>query len=436
MIRVIISTVLWVLLFVATRSAPALEPAEIHERWGGAVVTVVGPRALGSGFVIPPSGYVVTSLHVVRGEDRLEVILRSGERRVVTSVPLRDEERDLAVLSIDPTGLARVVLGDSSKVSPGDRVVAIGTPGGLTHTVTEGIISQVRSVGGIAILQTQTPISQGSSGGPLFNKDGEVIGIIFGTWRGGQNVNFAVAVNELRALIGEPVRGAPGIPPFALPQPQPSPRLEPSPQHGYSVHLHSGDVLSAEEVQESGDAIVIIRRGVSFSVPRSNVARIIRHEDNTVREVSRIPLPHASGGTPLPEAGGSPVHIRLFSGSEIVADRVWVQGDRVVYERAGYKGSVRAVDVLALIDWELGALIGACRQRFREAEAYITATQQAAQQLRQESYTPRERGAISEAEAQIIRLEAAQARRVCDQALVKWAQNMRMLEQAQGRSGR
>lgn len=219
--RVIVSTVLFVLICVVTQSASALEPAEIYERWRDAVVTVVGPEGLGSGFVIPPTGNVVTSLHVVKGQDRLQVILRGGERRVISSVRVRDEERDLAIMSIDPTGLPQVVLGDSATVRPGDRVVAIGTPEGLGHTVTEGIISQIRTIGGITILQTQTPISQGSSGGPLFNKDGEVIGINFASWRSGQNLNFAVAVNELRALIGEPSSGAPRIPPFAPSQPQP-----------------------------------------------------------------------------------------------------------------------------------------------------------------------------------------------------------------------
>ncbi len=432
---VIVSTVLLVLICVVTQSASALEPAEIYERWGGAVVTVIGPRGFGSGFVIPPSGYVATSLHVVEGQDRLQVILGSGERRVVTSVRLRDDERDLAVLSIDSTGLPRVVLGDSSTVRPGDRVVAIGTPEGFKHTVTEGIISQVRRIDGITVLQTQTPISQGSSGGPLFNRDGEVVGINFAVWRRGQNLNFAVAVNELRALIGEP-RGVPRIPPIALPQPQVLPPSEPEPQRGYSVHLYNGDVLSAEEVQEAGDSIVIKRPGVSFSVPRSSVVRIIRREDNTVREVSRIPPPTGSSAVPAPKPSEAPLLIRLFSGSEIVADKIWVQGDRVVYERDGFKGSVRAVDVLALIDRDLELKLTACRWRFQEAEVRIGATQEAAKELRRESYTPRERAAISEAEQRIIRMEAAQARQVCDQALAKWGQNMRLLEEAQKRSKR
>ena len=432
--RVIISTVLWVLICVVEKPASGLEPAEIYERWGDAVVTVVGPRAFGSGFVISPTGYVVTSLHVVKGQDRLQIILRGGERRAVTSVRVRDEERDLAILSIDPTGLPQVMLGDSATVRPGDRVVAIGTPEGLRHTVTEGIISQIRTIGGITILQTQAPISQGSSGGPLFNKDGEVIGINFASWRSGQNLNFAVAVNELRAVIGEPVRGAPRIPPMALPQPQPPPASEPEPQRGYSVHLQNGDVLSAEEVQEIGDSIIIKRPGVSFSVPRSSVIRIIRLEDNTVREVSRIPPPTASRAVPPPKPNESPLLIRLFSGSEIVADKIWVQGDRVLYERAGFRGSVRAVDVLALIDRDLELKLAACRWRFHEAEARIGATQEAAKELRRESYTPQERSAISEAEQRIIRLEAAQAKQVCDQALAKWGQNMRRLEEAQKRT--
>jgi S1-C subfamily serine protease len=427
-------TILWALVCVVPQLASALEPAEIYERWGNAVVTVIGPRGFGSGFVIPPAGYVVTSLHVVKGQDRLQVLLPSGERRAVTSIRAQDEKRDLAILGIDPTGLPRVILGDSSAVRPGDRVVAIGTPEGLRHTITEGIISQIRGIDGITILQTQTPISQGSSGGPLFNKNGEVIGINFASKRSGQNLNFAVAINELRALIGEPVKGMPQISPLALPQPQSSPPPEPSPEHAYSVHLHNGQVIQADDVQESGDVIGIIRPGVSFSVPRASVARIVRHEDKTVREISRAPAPPAAEATSPPKAGEPLLLIRMFNGSEIVAEKIWAQGDRVIYERAGFRGSVRAVDVLALIDRDLEVKLAVCSVKFREVEAKIREMQQTARDLRQEGFTLEERQAIAGAQDRIIHLEAGQAKRLCDQALAKWSQNMRMLQEAQRRS--
>jgi hypothetical protein len=195
-------------------------------------------------------------------------------------------------------------------------------------------------------------------------------------------------------------------------------------------------VLWAEDITEVSDAIVIRRPGVSFSVDRSKVVRIIRHEDKTVREVSRVLPPSGSATAPAPKPSEPALIIRLLNGSEIVADKIWVQGDRVVYERRGFKGSVRAVDVYALIDEDLQIRLAACRQRFHEAEVNIEATQQAGKELRREGYTARERAAIADAENWLIRQEVAKARQVCDQALAKWGQNMRMLEDAQKRSER
>jgi len=223
----LIPAVFAALLIVSpARPLLAIEPSEIYDRFGPAVVTIVGTEGVGSGFAIPPTGDVVTNYHVIQGQRALRIILRSGEERNVVAVLAQDPERDLAVLRVVPPMSATVVLGDSANAKPGTRVTAIASPRGLPQSVTDGIVSQIRSLTGITVLQTTAPISPGSSGGPLFNDRGEVIGVISFFLAKGQNLNFAVGINEVGRLLGgalaskrreplspTPNREAPEIPP-------------------------------------------------------------------------------------------------------------------------------------------------------------------------------------------------------------------------------
>jgi hypothetical protein len=110
--------------------------------------------------------------------------------------------RDLVVLEIESKGLKPLVLGNSDRVRPGETVVAIGNPLGLEHTVSNGLVSAVREVAPeLTMLQISAPIAPGSSGGPLFNDRGEVIGVATGILVGGQNLNFGVPVNYLKPLL-------------------------------------------------------------------------------------------------------------------------------------------------------------------------------------------------------------------------------------------
>ncbi len=138
--------------------------------------------AVGSGFILDKSGYVMTNAHVIENAARITVKLDSGEEYEAKLVG-KDDETDLAVLKID-TGkdLPFVRMGDSDKARVGDWVLAIGSPFGLTKTVTAGIISQTRRETPYAtpfqrFIQTDAAINRGNSGGPLVNMDGEVIGI-------------------------------------------------------------------------------------------------------------------------------------------------------------------------------------------------------------------------------------------------------------------
>lgn len=290
------------LLLVAGQSAAALEPAEIYRRFGPAVVTVVGPEGIGSGFAIQPHGNVVTNHHVVKGQSALVVIFPSGEKRSVARIVAQDAARDLAVLQVIGAPSVRVVLGDSSNVQVGERVVTIGSPQGLSQTVTDGIISQIRSLRGVTLLQTTAPISPGSSGGPLFNQRGEVVGITTFRLRESQNLNFAVGVDELRKLLGEPARARPGILPPDIPRRE---RAAPEfqPPSGFSIHFWNGYVVSVKWYRDTGSAIEYEQGGGSITIPRSLVARIVHNEDGKVVEVSQI-SPREAPGTSHQAARG------------------------------------------------------------------------------------------------------------------------------------
>ena len=167
------------------------------------------PLGVGTGFVVGADGRIATNLHVVAGA--VEVNVRLADERIfpVIRVLAVDEKRDLAIVGINAQDLSTVKLGDSDQVSAGDRVVAIGNPlGVLDYTVSDGLISSVRQASEeLTLLQISAPISQGSSGGPLFNLYGEVIGVAVGVSTEGQNLNFGVPANYLRPLIESKGKG-------------------------------------------------------------------------------------------------------------------------------------------------------------------------------------------------------------------------------------
>jgi len=285
---------------VLPTSVLGLEPPDIFERWGTSVVTVLvrgtDGGGFGSGFIIPPNGSVVTNHHVVDGATDLVVLLATGEQRRVSAVLVADAERDVAVLSLDSTNLRQVVIGDSSRVRVGERVVAIGSPRGLANSVSVGNVSQVRRLGTVTVIQTTAPISSGNSGGPLFNDRGEVIGVNAFLVRDGQNLNFAIAINEVRAVLGETVARSPQAPspvPMAVPK-----QSEPSRPLKYALYLWNGSVVPVEGYQEIGETIAYDRAGGAVSLPRAAVARIAHRDDGTVREITRTPPPPARADAP------------------------------------------------------------------------------------------------------------------------------------------
>lgn len=162
-------------------------------------------RSLGSGFLISSDGYILTNYHVVAGADEVNVKLSDG-REFKAIVKGHDEKLDLALIKIESkVELPAVKLGDSDAIEIGEWVLAIGNPFGLAETVTAGIVSAKGRVIGSGpyddFIQTDASINPGNSGGPLFNVNGEVIGINSAIIAGGQGIGFATPVNMAKAII-------------------------------------------------------------------------------------------------------------------------------------------------------------------------------------------------------------------------------------------
>ncbi len=202
-------------LFRVAPNQSALTVNENVARVAEAVVQVRTPIGLGSGFVIDPSGYVLTNEHVVAGEYAISVTLfhrgKTDLERVTYNkvrIVALDAKLDLALLKIEDAGTTEfptVPLGDSNGLVEGQTVFAIGSPLGLDRTVSQGIIStRNRPMEGQLYIQTTTQINPGNSGGPLFNLRGEVVGVnnMKAMMAGIEGLNFAipsaVAKNFLR----------------------------------------------------------------------------------------------------------------------------------------------------------------------------------------------------------------------------------------------
>ena len=231
----------------AAPATGAMSPAQIYQKYGNSVVQIVstfsgsdsGPndifhqgqqpeQGIGSGFVASPDGYILTNAHVVTNATSMtggptskasdvEVNFPNGKKAKAQIVGYDLTSSDIAVLKVDPSGLDLVpaVLGDSDKVQVGEPVVAIGSPFGIyASSLTAGVVSAVnRTVespeAGFTInnaIQTDAAINKGNSGGPLFNSNGEVIGLneqIASSTGGSEGVGFAVPIDTAKKVMDQ-----------------------------------------------------------------------------------------------------------------------------------------------------------------------------------------------------------------------------------------
>ena len=192
--------------------------------FGGDPEDTMKQRSLGSGFVVSDDGYILTNNHVVADADEIQVTFSENEKYEAKIIG-RDEKTDIALIKIElDKKITAAKLGDSDKLRIGDWVVAIGNPFGLGNTVTAGIVSAKGRIIGAGpydnFIQTDASINPGNSGGPLFNLDGEVVGIntaIVAPGGGNVGIGFAIPVNMAKSVMsqlkdkGKVVRGWIGV---------------------------------------------------------------------------------------------------------------------------------------------------------------------------------------------------------------------------------
>ncbi|MFT7030219.1 MAG: S1-C subfamily serine protease [Marinoscillum sp.] len=160
------------------------------------------PISLGSGFIID-NGKVVTNLHVIEGAKYGYVFINgSSTKHKIQGYAAIDKQNDLAILSV-PTITEKSLPLVTITPEIGEKIYAIGNPKGLSGTISEGIISGIRNLENKELIQITAPISPGSSGGPVINNSGQVIGVAVGTLTSGQNLNFAIPSSLLKSLIAK-----------------------------------------------------------------------------------------------------------------------------------------------------------------------------------------------------------------------------------------
>jgi S1-C subfamily serine protease len=181
-----------------------------------AVLTIVGmnakgsPVSQGSGFIVSSDGLAGSNYHVLRGVTRAFAECCNGRKFEILSVEGADLHKDLVVFQLyevgsieKPRNLPHVTFAPSNVLKVGQRVIAVGSPQGLENTVSDGILSAIRESDSVRYLQITAPISPGSSGGPILDSDGHMIGVATFQFEKGQNLNFAVAADYIQPLLDQ-----------------------------------------------------------------------------------------------------------------------------------------------------------------------------------------------------------------------------------------
>jgi serine protease Do len=273
----------------------------VHEAVDDAPNLEIPGRGEGSGFVVDPTGYILTNHHLVPGPARVRVRL-ADKRELPARLVGSDPSTDLALLKVEAAGLPAVALGDSDRLRVGDWVCAIGNPLSFDHTVTVGVVSsknrKIFNASFDAYIQTDAAINPGNSGGPLINAMGEAVGINAAVSSEGQGIGFAIPINVARSVLdqlrstGHVSRGYLGVQLheldpdlqklLGLPAPRGALVLEVFKDGaGESAGLKRYDVITAVSGHDIGDGDELVRT-IAASRPGSPVTLTVFRDGRTL----------------------------------------------------------------------------------------------------------------------------------------------------------
>ncbi|MDH5517340.1 MAG: DegQ family serine endoprotease [Gammaproteobacteria bacterium] len=341
-------------------------------------------QSLGSGFIISSDGYILTNHHVIKGAD--EIIVRLHDKRsLIAKLIGSDSMTDVAVLKIDAKNLKPVKTGDASKLKVGEWVLAIGSPYGFDHSVTAGIVSaKGRSLPRdvyVPFIQTDVAINPGNSGGPLFNMDGEVIGVnsqIYTNTGGFMGLSFSIPIDVAMDVVaqikqsGHVTRGWLGVyiqeisrelaESFGLDRPQGalvSQVIEDSPAEKYGIR--AGDVIlkfNGQSVTDSSHLPALVGR---VEVGSQVKVEILRDKKTKVINVVIAAL-KAEEQAVITGSSAEKIYDRIGLQVSQTEDKQGVQIDDVAAESPAAMMGIRKGDVILMLNHKKVSSVSAYKE--------------------------------------------------------------------------
>jgi S1-C subfamily serine protease len=324
-IRTVLATLLNCLIAALcfAQAAPQITPADIYAHAHSSVVVVIvadsneKPIGQGSGFIVAKNR-IVTNHHVVEGASAALIVFADGTNERVEGVAADSPARDLAILVVKTGARLPLKLGDELTVRQGDSVYALGAPEGLELSLTNGIISGFRDVDDRFLLQTTAAIAHGSSGGPLFDSSGRVIGVTTAFLSDSPGIYFSIGARDVSRLLRAP---SSVILPLAATPTRPS-TTQGSDAEGdkyarkLEKYLGEKGLAGRTKVQVSGNTVALT--GKLRPEEHGALLKFLRDAPENVRVVDHIEyeeLPvaenghDADGGHPVPTGGRGAIHV-------------------------------------------------------------------------------------------------------------------------------
>jgi S1-C subfamily serine protease len=276
---------------------PGTLAGEIYRKASPAVVLIETLNekhevaAAGSGFLVSSDGKILTNYHVIAHTKEATVRLANKDAYDTVDVLDIDKRKDIALIKIKAVDLPFLTVGKSSAVDIGDQVFSLSTPlGVLQNTLSNGIVSGIRAGDGYRYFQVTAPISHGSSGSPIFNSAGEVIGIAAMTISEGQNLNFAIPIDYAKGMLASPSQPRTLA---AIYEPEPEPEPEPDKKQPGTAEKTTVSATPVDKTQDEmkklGIGVFLERR---FGIWTLDDAKVVLGE----------PHGHRFGvGDPMPE---------------------------------------------------------------------------------------------------------------------------------------